>query len=282
VGSISTGDIALAMAFIACGAVGTWLLLPNRHGWAKPAVAHAAGYALAGLSVLLFVLFWRPPGPFLTSLFFYAFGLASVAGGILTISSRNPVYSALWFASVVLSTSGLFLLTGAQFLAAGTVIVYAGAIIVTFLFVIMLAQSNGQAIYDRSSRSPARATLSCFVLLFALVYALLAVRATPRRTSAPDATATPLVRASRLADHYQMPPGSADAVVLDRALRSTARLTDEERPGTHVAGLGGTLYTDHLISAELTGVLLFVALVGALAIAAPRLPIRPGPPRITA
>ena len=76
------------------------------------------------------------------------------SAGLLTVTSRNPVYSALWFASVVLSTSGLFLLADAPFLAAGTIIVYAGAIIVTFLFVIMLAQMEGKADYDRAARSP--------------------------------------------------------------------------------------------------------------------------------
>ena len=76
----------------------------------------------------------------------------AIVGGLLTVTSRNPVYSALWFASVVLSTSGLFLLADAPFLAAGTIIVYAGAIIVTFLFVIMLAQMEGKADYDRAAR----------------------------------------------------------------------------------------------------------------------------------
>ena len=136
------------------GRSGTYLLLPHRHGAAKPRTVHVAGAVLAGLGLLLFATFWTPPGPFLTSLFFYAFSLAAVAGGLLTITTRNPIYSALWFASVVLSTSGLFLLAGAQFLAAGTVIVYAGAIIVTFLFVIMLAQMEGRATYDRAARSP--------------------------------------------------------------------------------------------------------------------------------
>jgi NADH-quinone oxidoreductase subunit J len=46
-------------------------------------------------------------------------------------------------------------------------------------------------------------------------------------------------------------------------------------PPPHVAGLGGTMYTDHLLSVEVAGVILFVALVGALAIATPRAPIRP-------
>ena len=86
------------------------------------------------VAALLFVIFWSPPGPFLATIFFYVFSLAAVVGGLLTVTSRNPIYSALWFASVVLSTAGLFLLAGAPFLAAGTVIVYAGAIVVTFLF----------------------------------------------------------------------------------------------------------------------------------------------------
>ncbi len=77
-------------------------------------------------------------------------------GPCSTVTSRNPVYSALWFASVVLSTSGLFLLADAPFLAAGTIIVYAGAIIVTFLFVIMLAQMEGKAHYDRAARARRR------------------------------------------------------------------------------------------------------------------------------
>ena len=88
------------------------------------------------------------------------------------MTSRNPIYSALWFASVVLSTAGLFLLAGAQFLAAGTVIVYAGAIIVTFLFVIMLAQMEGKAQYDRAARAPASATFTCFLLFWCLLYTL--------------------------------------------------------------------------------------------------------------
>ncbi len=113
-------------------------------------------------------------------------------GALLTVTSRNPIYSALWFASVVLSTSGLFLLAGAPFLAAGTVIVYAGAIIVTFLFVIMLAQMEGKALYDRAARAPGSATFTCFLLLWCLIYSLSALsdRAGRRRVQAP---ASPLI-----------------------------------------------------------------------------------------
>jgi NADH-quinone oxidoreductase subunit J len=67
------------------------------------------------------------------------------------IASRSAVYSAIWFALTLLSTAGLFLFQGAAFLVVATVVVYAGAIVVTFLFVIMLAQPDGHAAYDRIS-----------------------------------------------------------------------------------------------------------------------------------
>ncbi len=102
------------------------------------------------------------------------------------ISSRNPVYSALWFAMVVIATAGLFLLASASFLAAGTVIVYAGAIIVTFLFVIMLAQMEGKAVYDRAARTPGAATFACFLLLWCLIYSLSAVASRPVGDPAKD------------------------------------------------------------------------------------------------
>ena len=189
------------------GASGTFLLLPHQHGLTKPITAHRGGYALVGLAVVVFASFWTAPVELVTRVFFYAFGFAAVLGAILTVTNRNPIYSALWFASVVLSTAGLFLLSGAQFLAAGTIIVYAGAIIVTFLFVIMLAQMEGRAIYDRTARSPFWATFSSFLLLFGLCYALLTMRS-PVQVNSPvngsllmAAPPTPLFAAShRLID----------------------------------------------------------------------------------
>jgi NADH-quinone oxidoreductase subunit J len=265
-------DLMLAVAVVVLGASGTYLLLPHRHGGAKPRRVHAAGALLAGIALILFALFWAPPGELLSNLFFYAFSFAAVAGGLLTISSRNPIYSALWFASVVLSTSGLFLLAGAQFLAAGTVIVYAGAIIVTFLFVIMLAQMEGRATYDRAARSPFRATITCFLLFWALLYSLFLVRPPQVAAEGVGLRNLPVLRAPDLATAKR--PVSD---VVARAVRPTLHLSDSkglEKP--HVAGLGETLYTDYLITVELAGTLLFVALIGALAIATPKPPIRPG------
>src|SRR5262249_11464023 len=137
---LSTFDAILAFVIVALGGCGTYLLLPHAYGANRPHHLKRFGALAAGLALLLFITLWRPPGPFLVMLFFYVLAAAAIAGGVLMVASRDPVHCALWFASVVLATAGLFLFAGAPFLSAGTVIVYAGAIIVTFLFVIMLAQ----------------------------------------------------------------------------------------------------------------------------------------------
>jgi len=68
-----------------------------------------------------------------------------------------------------------------------------------------------------------------------------------------------------------------EAVESKTRFRPTSQLNGPDgRPKPHVAGLGETLYTDHLVTVELAGALLFVALIGALAIASPKPPIRPG------
>src|SRR5262249_42599342 len=103
---------------------------------------------------------------------FYAFSAVAILGGALLVTHHNPVYAALAFALVVLSTCGLFLLLAAPFLMAATVIIYAGAIIVTFLFVIMLAQQAGLSSADARSREPFLTCLAGFILLAALVAVL--------------------------------------------------------------------------------------------------------------
>jgi NADH-quinone oxidoreductase subunit J len=273
--AFDTHDLIHAIFVVVFGACGTWLLLPHRHGRLKPRSAHVVGAVLSAIALAFLASFWKSPGASLSGFFFYVFGLTSLATAVMTITNKDPVHSALWFAAVVLSTSGLFLLAGAQFLAAGTVIVYAGAIIVTFLFVIMLAQSEGRATYDRMARSPGRATLTCFLLFWSLLYALLAVRGAPGSDPTGDHK---LVRGSREIAYRRMVPRYPAAVVLNKALSETSRLPESESEnasGRHVAGLGGALFTDHLVTVELAGALLFVALIGALMIAAPKPPVRP-------
>jgi len=268
-------DAILAVLVVVLGAAGTFFMLPHRHGTARPRREYGAGAVAASLGLLVFLSFWSPPGPFLPTVFFYVFSVAALIGGLLTITSRNPIYSALWFASVVLATAGLFLLAGAPFLAAGTIIVYAGAIIVTFLFVIMLAQSEGKAPYDRAARSPGAATFTCFLLLWSLIYALSTLKTQPA-DGPPNARVQigaekSLHRGRDIAEAYHIQSGSTYLAVLDRALPPTSLIRDStgaDKP--NVAGLGESLYTVHLVTVGLAGVLLFVALVGAVVITNPR------------
>ncbi|GGB02417.1 NADH-quinone oxidoreductase subunit J [Allosediminivita pacifica] len=69
---------------------------------------------------------------------FYLFAISAIAGGLLTVMSRNPVHSVLWLILAFLSAAGLFVLLGAEFVAMLLVIVYVGAVAVLFLFVVMM------------------------------------------------------------------------------------------------------------------------------------------------
>ncbi len=279
---MSIGQVILATLVILLGAGGSYLLLPHRHGATRSRNVHATGAVLAGLGLLILLTFFSPPSPLLAGLFFYLFSIGAIVGGLMTVTSRNPIYSALWFASVVLSTAGLFLLAGAQFLAAGPVIVYAGAIIVTFLFVIMLAQMEGKALYDRAARAPASATFTCFLLFWCLLYTLGPLHPDPNAAAYVDSARQhyaerSLVRGRNFAEFYRLNPHGPAATVVELAQRQTSALNDTsgaEKPG--VAGLGESLYADHLVTVELAGTLLFVALIAAVAITGPKRPIRPG------
>ena len=69
---------------------------------------------------------------------FYLFSFSAIAGGLMTVISRNPVHSVLWLILAFLSSAGLFVLLGAEFLAMLLIIVYVGAVAVLFLFVVMM------------------------------------------------------------------------------------------------------------------------------------------------
>jgi NADH-quinone oxidoreductase subunit J len=69
---------------------------------------------------------------------FYLFAISTLAGGLMTVISRNPVHSVLWLILAFLSSAGLFVLLGAEFVAMLLIIVYVGAVAVLFLFVVMM------------------------------------------------------------------------------------------------------------------------------------------------
>ncbi len=73
-----------------------------------------------------------------TAAFFYLFATITIASGFMVIASRNPVQSVLFLILAFVNAAGLFLLMGAEFLAMILVIVYVGAVAVLFLFVVMM------------------------------------------------------------------------------------------------------------------------------------------------
>lgn len=104
--------------------------------------------------------------------FFVLFSLIAICSALRMITHHRPIYSALYFVMVVLSSAGLFLLLEAEFMAFALVIVYAGAILITYVFVLMLSQqtplgdnSEDQPEYDRVPREPAAAALIGFIML---------------------------------------------------------------------------------------------------------------------
>ncbi|MGL4309370.1 MAG: NADH-quinone oxidoreductase subunit J [Paracoccaceae bacterium] len=69
---------------------------------------------------------------------FYLFAITAVVAGLFVVVSKNPVHSVLWLILAFLSSAGLFVLMGAEFVAMLLVIVYVGAVAVLFLFVVMM------------------------------------------------------------------------------------------------------------------------------------------------
>jgi NADH-quinone oxidoreductase subunit J len=213
------------------GAIGMWLMLPRGAGRGR-----ALGAVIGLVSLGLLASQVPMLGSWAASSVFYILAAVTVIAAVATVTFRNPVYCAIWFALSLLGTAGLFMFQGAQFLGVATVVVYAGAILVTFLFVLMLAQPEGHAFYDR---------ISWEGLLSASAGALMVGILT-------------LTLASVFQRHGV--PSTLPAVT-----------TTDQRAGNilssdHMAHLGSELFSRHLVSVEIAGTLLLVALVGTVAI----------------
>lgn len=76
------------------------------------------------------------------ALVFYIFALTAVGSGVMVISAKNPVHSVLFLILAFFNAAGLFVLLGAEFLAMLLVVVYVGAVAVLFLFVVMMLDIN--------------------------------------------------------------------------------------------------------------------------------------------
>ncbi|WP_439137228.1 NADH-quinone oxidoreductase subunit J [Roseicyclus sp.] len=99
---------------------------------------------------------------------FYLFAISLLTGGLLTVMARNPVHSVLWLILAFLSAAGLFVLIGAEFVAMLLIIVYVGAVAVLFLFVVMMLDIDFAALKAEMARYLPLGALIGVVLLMQL------------------------------------------------------------------------------------------------------------------
>ena len=199
--------------------------------WAAPGRSRrwlAAGgvLGLAALALLGSTLIRHyDPGNYRTILF-CVFAAWAILAAARVITTPKPVYAALYLVLVVLAVAGLLVLADAEFLAGALVIVYAGAIVVTYIFVLMLAHSTGQTDYDAHSRDPFLSTVVGFAITAAICGAVVESPASLAPIQAQAPVAAP--------------------------------------PAGHTLALGAELLTTYAVALELAGLLLLVAIVGAI------------------
>jgi len=157
---------------------------------------------------------------------FYLFATLVIASGVMTIASRNPVHSVLWLILAFFNAAGLFLLIGAEFLAFLLVIVYVGAVAVLFLFVVMMLDVDFAELRAGISRYWPLGVGLAAVLLFEMLAAVLAY--------------------------------NAGGIALQGG---TAPIAEGS---SNIVALGELLYTRYLFIFEAAGLVLLVAMVGAI------------------
>jgi NADH-quinone oxidoreductase subunit J len=164
----------------------------------------------------------------LTQLVFYMSAGLAVVSSILMITRKNPVYSAMFLVVTLFAVAAIYVLQGAHFLAALQVIVYAGAIMVLFLFVIMLLNLGHE--FEPDLRGKLAWVFGGGLGLVLAAEILMALRTVPE---------------------------SPGVDVLTPWLRERGA----------VAGVAEPLFRNYAVAVEITGVLLLVAMVGAVVIA---------------
>ncbi len=164
----------------------------------------------------------------IADLAFYVFSLVLLASGLMTVISRNPVHSVLWLILAFLSGAGLFVLLGAEFVAMLLVVVYVGAVMVLFLFVVMMLDVDFAEL---------KAGMAQYFPIGVLVGVII------------------LVELGMAFGVWQFADGA-----------SAARAAPAPDPAQlhNTAALGQLIYDDYLLLFQLSGLILLVAMIGAI------------------
>ena len=162
------------------------------------------------------------------ALAFYLFAGTALAAGVMVVGARNPVHSVLFLILAFFNSAGLFVLLGAEFLAMILVVVYVGAVAVLFLFVVMMLDINFVELRRGFLQYLPIGGLIGLVLLVELLLVFGAW------VAAPEALAT-----------------------AQRPIPPVGEVTN-----THA--LGAVLYTDYIYLFQTAGLILLVAMIGAI------------------
>jgi NADH-quinone oxidoreductase subunit J len=155
---------------------------------------------------------------------FYLFATLTIAPALCVIFARNPVHSVLWLILAFFNAAGLMLLVGAEFIAMLLVIVYVGAVAVLFLFVVMMLDIDFASLRRGFTAN----------LPFGIIIALVLL---------------------------------GEIIVADSAWRVGPTLSGQHIPTAaqpNIVALGQLLYSRYLFAFELAGLILLVAMVGAI------------------
>jgi NADH-quinone oxidoreductase subunit J len=163
------------------------------------------------------------------ALAFYLFAAVCVASGVMVISARNPVHSLLFLILAFFNAAGLFVLMGAEFLAMTLIFVYVGAVATLFLFVVMMLDINFVELRRGALQYlPIGGTIGAILLVELIFFAATIWRAAPEAANSLGAPTPPTSEVS------------------------------------NTAALGQLLYTDYLLLFQAAGLILLVAMVGAI------------------
>ncbi len=158
---------------------------------------------------------------------FYFLATVAVVSAFLVVTVRNPVHSVLFLILTFFSAAGLFILLGAEFLAMLLVVVYVGAVAVLFLFVVMMLDVDFVRLREGYARYLPFAAIITAVLLVEMI--LISV------TVAADGAAA----------------GSAGPAVASADM-------------SNIEAIGRVLYTDYVYIFQASGIVLLIAMIGAI------------------
>lgn len=176
----------------------------------------------------------------LPTILFYVFSAVTVAASLAVITSRNPVKAVLFLILAFFNAAGLFVLLKAEFIAMLLVIVYVGAVAILFLFVVMMLNvTSAQRKDDLLDYAP-MGLLLAFILFIELFFVI---------SASEDAPSFDKNRIDSTILSTQMSPQTEGEIV------------------TNTEQLGRVLYTDHVLLFQLSGLVLLVAMIGAITLA---------------